>query len=203
MSFLRCILWTVRQENGQTREVMRLSKGEWLLRHYNEFKSRTEVLTVRLNQLKTELEKERSKDEWIMSASLGTPSAGEYVKGHGFNSRTEMIALNCESAVNSELDNEKKRIIHEISELEYCTQLCESILQGLTESERWIIKTRFTENKTLDAMVECQPQGLFIFTRQTMSKRCKLILNRIDHILYDLDLPKDLYDETEPKQNNK
>ena len=87
--------------------------------------------------------------------------------------------------------------------MEYCTHLCESILQGLTENERWIMKARFMENKTLDAMVECEPQDLFIYTRQTMGKRCKLILSKIDHILHDIELPKDLYNETVFKQNKK
>ena len=172
-----------------------MSKGEWLLRHYNEFKSRAEVLTVRLDQLKTDYEKERTKDEWIISASLGKPLTEEYIKGQGFNSRTEAIALNCESAVNSELSNEKASIMREIADLEFCTHLCESILLGLNEAERWIVKTRFIEDKTLDAMVVSQPQGLYIYSRQTMGKRCRIILKRIDRILYDIDLPKGLYEK--------
>ena len=172
-----------------------MSKGEWLLRHYNAFKSRAEVLTARLSQLKTNYEKERIKDEWIISASLSKPLADEYIKSHGINSRIEAIALNCESAVNSEINNEIASVMHEIADLEYCTHLCESILLGLNEVERWIMKTRFIEDKTLDAMVESQPQGLYIYSRQTMGKRCKIIIEKIDCILYGINLPESLYTE--------
>ena len=180
-----------------------MCKGEWLLRHYNEFKSRAEILTARLGQLKTNQEKERVKNEWIISASLGKPQMEDYIKGQGFNSRTESIALNCESVVSNELYNEKEAIIHEIADLEYCTRLCDSILLGLNESERWITITRFIEGKTLDAMVESQPQGLCIYSRQTMGKRCKMIINRIDYMLYGVDLPVSLYNEKNQKNEHR
>lgn len=170
-------------------------KTEWLFRHYNEFKSRAKILTARLEQLKTNQEKERAKNEWIVSASLGKPQMEEYIKGQGFNSRTETIALNYASAVNNELNNEKEVIIREIIDLEYCIHLCDSILHGLNETERWIAVSRFIEGKTLDAMVESQPQGLYIYSRQTMGKRCKMIINKIDSILYGIDLPKSIYNE--------
>ena len=178
-----------------------MCKGEWLLRHYNEFKSRAEILTARLGQLKTNQEKERVKNEWIVSASLGKPPMEEYIKGQGYNSRTESIALNCESVVNNVLSNEKEAIIREITDLEYCTHLCDSILLGLNESERWIVTTRFIEGKTLDAMVESQPQGLYIYSRQTMGKRCKMIIKKIDYMLYGIELPITLYNEQNQKRN--
>ena len=179
-----------------------MSKGEWLLRHYNEFKSRAQVLTARLSQLKTNYEKERIKDEWILSTSLGKSLTEEYIKGQGFNSKTESIALKCESAVNSDIENERLIILHELTDLVFCTHLCESILTGLNEAERWIITARFIEGKTLDTMVESQPQGLYIYSRQTMGKRCRIILGKIDCILYGIDLPEGLYNESASDKEN-
>ena len=59
-----------------------------------------------------------------------------------------------------------------------------------------LINERYLENKTLDAMIACQPEGMNIYSRQTMAKYCKHVLDHIEKLLVIIQLPKELYDDS-------
>ena len=171
-------------------------KAEWLFRHHKAFCLKKYVLSVRLKQLTTAGGQAQVKNEWIESEAFRSSFMNEYVKNQHFYSPTEAIALHSEDAVRQELINEAIEISKQLQALEFCINLCDGILNSLNSNERWIITQRYLENKTLDAMITCQPEGMNIYSRQTMAKYCKHVLDHIEKLLVIIQLPKELYDDS-------
>ena len=188
---------SVHRSNAYIKEVAAVTgKAEWLFRHHKAFCLKKYVLSVRLNQLTTSDGQAQVRNEWIESEAFRSSFMNEYVQNQHFYSPTEMIALRSEDAVRQELINEAIEISKEIQSLEFCINLCDGILNSLNTEERWIITERYLENKTLDAMITHQPEGMNVYSRQTMAKYCKKILDHIDKMLMIIQFPKELYNNS-------
>ena len=171
-------------------------KAEWLFRHHKAFCLKKYVLSVRLKQLGTSSGQAHVKNEWIESEAFRSSTTNEYVQTQHFDSPTEIIALHSDDAVRQEVIDEAIWISKRIQSLEFCINLCDGILNSLSSNERWIITQRYLENKTLDVMIATQPEGMNIYSRQTMTKYCKNVIAHIEKLLVIIQLPKDLYDDS-------
>jgi len=166
-----------------------LKKAEWLLSHYHDFQSRKNILLRKYSQLNdTDFISAKEAEEIIARSIQGSIITNDIPHDHSETSRTEAVALSYKEKIQESIQEQSLKIAQKIQQLNFYIHLCEDLLSKQTHRDKWLLTARYIEKKTFEAMLSSQPPDLGIYTRQTMSKHCKELLNKLEKYLEGIDL---------------
>lgn len=169
-----------------------MKKAEWLLSHYHDFQSRRSILLreySRLNEIDTIQANE--EDEIITGSIKGSIITNDIPHNHSGTSCTEAVAFAYKEKAEKALQEQSLELIREIQQLDFYIHLCEDLLRKQTKKDQWLLTARYIEKKTFEVMVSSQPPDLGIYTRQTMSKHCKELIDKLEKYLQGVNFSTD------------
>ena len=169
-----------------------MKKAEWLLIHYHDFQSRKNILLRKYSRLKdTDSIQIQEAEEIIAGSVKGSIITNDIPHDHSGTSRTEAVALSYKEKIQKALQEQSLELIQEIQQLDFCIHLCEDLLSKQSEKDQWLLTARYIEKKTFEVMVSSQPPDLGIYTRQTMSKHCKELIDKLEKYLQGVNFSTD------------
>ena len=167
-----------------------MKKAEWLLSHYHDFQSRKNILLRECSRLNsTDFIQAQEAEEIIARSIKGSIIANDVPHDHSGTSRTEAVALSYKEKIQEAVQEQSLSLIREIQQLDLYIQLCEDLISKQTHKDQWLLTARYIEKKTFEVMLSTQPPDLGIYTRQTMSKHCKELINKLEIYLQGINFP--------------
>ena len=166
-----------------------MKKVEWLLSHYYDLLNRKSILQAENARLhKAETIKTNEEAEIISESVKGSIVPNEISRCHSATSRTETAAISYKEKAEKSLQEQSLELIREIQQLDFFIHLCEDLVNKQSRMDRWLLTARYIEKQTFEAMLLSQPAELKIYSRQTMSKHCKNLINRLESYLQGVDV---------------
>ena len=129
-------------------------------------------------------------EEIIAGSVKGSIITNDIPHDHSGTSRTEVVALSYKKIHNA-FQEQSLELIQEIQQLDFCIHLCEDLLSKQSEKDQWLLTARYIEKKTSETKVSSQPPDLGIYTRQTMSKHCKELIDKLEKYLQGVNFSTD------------
>lgn len=163
-----------------------MKKAEWILRSHREQLATLKLLKAKLQQIDEITESE--KNDYIETHMLQHTQLDGMPKMPSQNSRTEMIALTYNDALQAERSNESQDLLTKMQDIRFYLRVYDAMLSSLTPDEVWLARERYVNGKSLGRMLLEMPDSIAIRSKATLIKHCTGVIDQLEHFIININV---------------